>query len=77
MHFIIRAIPIYSINGTSHKFKLKAAEIIQLIMQSQNHAASYVFYVLTGLHTHICILINVIARNQAHIALTCIIPVEV
>ena len=47
------------------KWNRKAADSIQPIIQSQNHATS--FYGLGGVHKHACIhlCIKVISRNQA------------
>ena len=50
-HSIARATPINDIGGKSHKIELKFAEIIQPIMQSQNHATSYVF-MASAAYTH-------------------------
>ena len=47
--------PIDDIDGKSHKTELKAAEIIQPIIQIQNHATSYLWpwgHTHTHTHTH-------------------------
>jgi len=50
-HFVTRAMPINDIGGKSHKIELKFAEINQPIIQSQNHATSYVF-MASAAYTH-------------------------
>ena len=41
VHFVIRATSVDDIDGKCYKIELKAAEGIQSIIQSQNHATSY------------------------------------
>ena len=43
MHFITRATSINDIDGKSYKLELKTAGITQQIIQSKNHATSYLF----------------------------------
>ena len=59
MHFIIRVTLINIIDGKSHKLELKGSMTVEPIMQSQNHATSYLW---PRGSTHI--YIKVILKNQ-------------
>ena len=66
MHLVTRAMPIDDINGKGHKTELKSSHNIQPIVQSLNHATSYLW---PRGHTHTYIFTDESDYKQAEILL--------
>ena len=68
IHFITRVTPKHNIDGKGHKSELISKRNYLTIIQSLNHATTYVFMasgVDTHTHRNMHIRIKVISRDQA------------